>query len=65
MENEGNVAVGGDENEERAIPSVLNEDISNFRAQGFGVDDDNKPAPENIPTLTDTVTDDMYRPWGT
>ena len=50
VENDGNVALGGDENEEREIPSVLNEDISNFRAQGFAVDDDNEPAPENIPT---------------
>ena len=64
VENDKNVAVGGDENVEREIPSVLNEDISNFRAQGFAVDDDNEPAPENIPTSTDTDTDDMYRPWG-
>ena len=42
----------------------MNEDISNFRAQGFEVDDDNNPAPENIPTGTDTGTDNMYRPWG-
>jgi hypothetical protein len=31
---------------------VLNEDISSFRAQGFAVDDDNEPAPENIPTAS-------------
>ena len=64
VENDKNVAVGDDENTEREIPSVLNEDISNFRAQGFAVDDDNEPAPENIPTSTDTDTDDTYRPWG-
>ena len=59
MENNKNVAVGDDENTEREIPSVLNEDISNFRAQGFAVDDDNEPAPENIPTSADTVNDGM------
>ena len=28
----------------------LAEDIANFRNQGFNVDDDREPAPENIPT---------------
>jgi hypothetical protein len=64
VENDENVAVGGVENEEREIPSMLNEDISNFRAQGFSVDDDNEPAPENIPTAADTANDGMYRAWG-
>ena len=64
MESDKNVAVRGDENQEREIPSVLNEDISNFRAQGFAVDDDKEPAPENIPTSDDTGTDDMYGDWG-
>ena len=58
--NDQNVAVGGDENDEREIPSISNEDISNFRAQGFSVDDDKEPAPENIPTETDTENDGMY-----
>jgi hypothetical protein len=49
---------------EREMPSILNEDISNFRAQGFAVDDDNEPAPENIPTSTDTGIDDMYQTLG-
>ena len=44
-------------------PAVLNEDIPNFRAQGFSVDDDNEPAPEYIPTSTDTATDGIYKPW--
>jgi hypothetical protein len=64
VENDKNVAVGGDENVEREFPSVLNEDISSFRAQGFAVDDDNEPAPENIPTSNDSGADDIYRPWG-
>jgi hypothetical protein len=56
--------LGGDENVERKITLVLNEDISSFRAQGFAVDDDNEPAPENIPTSNDSGADDIYRPWG-
>jgi hypothetical protein len=39
-ENDENVAAGGDEKVEHEIPSVLNEDISSFRAQGFAVDND-------------------------
>jgi hypothetical protein len=31
-----------------------------FRAQGFSVDDDNEPAPENIPTAADTAHDGLY-----
>ena len=42
----------------------MNEDISSFRAQGFSVDDDNEPAPENIRTAADTANDGMYRAWG-
>jgi hypothetical protein len=49
---------------ELEIPSALNEDISSFRAQGFAVDDDNEPAPENIPTLNDSGADDIYQPRG-
>ncbi|KAI2500665.1 Transposase IS4 [Fragilaria crotonensis] len=64
VENDRSVAVGGNENDEREIPSVLNEDVSSFRAQGFAVDDDNEPAPENVPTSNDTDTGDIYRPWG-
>ena len=60
MENDENVAAADDENEEREIPRILNEDISNFRAQGFEIDDDNDPAPETIPIGTDTGTDNMY-----
>jgi hypothetical protein len=60
VENDKIVAVGDDENVEREIPSVLKDDISSFRAQGFAVDDDNEPAPKNIPTSNDSGTDDIY-----
>ena len=64
LTNETDVAVEGAEIIEREIPVILNEDISNFRAQGFSVDDDNEPAPENILTATDAATDGIYKPWG-
>jgi hypothetical protein len=58
-------AAGVDKNVEREIPFILNEDVSNFRAQGFSVDDDNEPAaPENIPNATNTANNGMYRAWG-
>jgi hypothetical protein len=53
LEGGGNVAGEADDIEGREIPSILNEDISNFRAQGFAVDNDNEPAPENIPSPQD------------
>ncbi len=53
-----------EEIEGRQIPSILNEDISNFRAQGFAVDNDNDPAPQNIPSPQDQGMDSMYFPWG-
>jgi Transposase IS4 len=58
------VAVEVEAPEAREIPRFLNEDISNFRAQGFAVDDDNEPAPENVPSPNDEVNEGMYRPWG-
>jgi hypothetical protein len=64
LEGGGNVAGEADDIEGREIPSILNEDISNFRAQDFAVDDDNEPAPENIPSPQDQGIDSMYRPWG-
>jgi hypothetical protein len=65
VENDKNVAVGVDDNVKREMLSVLNEDILNFRAHGFAVDNNNKPAPDNIPTSSDSGTDeDMYQPWG-
>jgi hypothetical protein len=58
------VAVEAEATEAREIPRILNEDISNFRAQGFAVDDDNEPAPENVPSPNDDINEGMYRPWG-
>jgi hypothetical protein len=58
-----NVTGKAEEIEGREIPSILNEDISNFRAQRFAVDDDNDPAPKNIPSPQDQSVDGMYLPW--
>jgi hypothetical protein len=58
------VAVGGEEVVQREVPSILNEDASNFRAQGFEVDDDNDPAPENVPGPNDNNGDCLYCAWG-
>ena len=47
------------------FPLLLNEDASNFRAQGFEVDDDNEPAPENIPRQNDNNNSScQYLEWG-
>ena len=51
------VVEGGGEVDDDAVVNVAvpkltdnsNEDIARLRAEGYGVDDDNKPAPENIP----------------
>ena len=46
------------------LKTVFNvEDASNFRAQGFGVDDDNEPAPENIPQAEDNIEDCAFFAW--
>ncbi len=46
------------------LKTVFNvEDASNFRAQGFGVDDDNEPAPENIPQAEDSIEDCEFFAW--
>ena len=60
----GAVAVADEEDGQREIPVMLNEDASNFRAQGFEVDDDNEPAPENIPRTNDTRTNCEFLSWG-
>ena len=44
--------VGQDGERGLAVPVVtseLGEDIARLRSEGYGVDDDNDPAPENIP----------------
>ena len=60
----GAVAVADEEDGQREIPVMLNEDASNFRAQGFEVDDNNEPAPENIPRTNDTRTNCEFLSWG-
>jgi Transposase IS4 len=41
------------------------EDISHFHAHGFEVDDDNDPAPENVPfAATPSTTSCIYLDWG-
>jgi hypothetical protein len=41
------------------------ENISCFHAQGFEVDDDNDPAPENVPAATiPSTTSCIYYDWG-
>jgi hypothetical protein len=40
------------------------EDVNNLLAEGFAVDDDNHPAPENIPTANDTTTTGTQQTWG-
>jgi hypothetical protein len=68
VENDENVAAGVDENVEREIPSILNKNVSNFRAQGFSVDDNNEPAPEIFrmqPTLQmmECIEHGEVNPW--
>jgi hypothetical protein len=46
------------------VPEIFNgEDASNFRAQGFRVNDDNEPAPENIPQAEDSIEDCEFFAW--
>jgi hypothetical protein len=49
-----------------ALTANADDDIERLRAEGYGVDDDNEPAPENIPALTDDVTDNVpqFHEWG-
>jgi hypothetical protein len=52
---EGGEDVAGEANEIE-VPKVReksNGEISNFRAQGFVLNDNNQPAPENLPTPND------------
>jgi hypothetical protein len=46
------------------IPTNLNdEDASNFRAIGFCVNDDNRPAPENIPSPNTNHNECSFMEW--
>ncbi len=58
------VAAAVEEEGPSEVPTVFNvEDASNFCAQGFGVDDDNEPAPENIPQASDNIEDCKFFAW--
>ena len=52
-----------------ALPTITHkrgEDIANMRRLNFDVDDDNKPAPENVPTATTNEGSNdntMYKEW--
>ena len=60
----GPVAVEEQANEAIEIPSIsYDEDASKFRALGFCVDDDNDPAPENIPSPTENPDGCVYKQW--
>ena len=52
----------------RQLPSLTGtivEDISHFCTQGFEVDNDNNPAPENVPAATTpSTTSCIYLDWG-
>ena len=41
-----------------------NKDTARFRKEGYRVDDDNDPAPENIPTPATKDDKVMYHEWG-
>ena len=57
----GAVAVTNKEDDQVEVPLMLNgEDASNFRAQGFEVDDNNDPAPENIPNINNSNDEYEY-----
>ena len=66
------VVVGGDvEVDDEVVVNVpvpeltddKNEDIVRLRAEGYGVDDDNEPAPENIPTRVPATERDFDATW--
>ena len=41
-----------------------NKDVARLRKEGYGVDDDNDPAPENIPTPAEKDEEIKYHEWG-
>jgi hypothetical protein len=50
------------------VPALTNdmaENVARLQAEGYGVDDDNEPAPENIPLPNDQQQEDnIYSQWG-
>ena len=58
--------------EEGADPSLVtlelsdntNQDVTRLMKEGYGVDDDNDPAPENTPTTAGKDDKVTYHEWG-
>ena len=46
------------------LPDNTNEDIARFRKEGSGVDNNNDPLPENIPTRAAKDDEVTYHDWG-
>ena len=42
----------------------MNEDVTRLRKEGYRVDDDNDPSPENIPTPAAKYDEVTYHEWG-
>ena len=69
---EESTAVPVENEEEGADPSLVtpelsdntNEDVVRLRREGYKVDNDNDPAPENIPTPAAKDDKFMYHEWG-
>ena len=46
------------------LPDNTNKDVAILRKEGYGVDDDNDPAPKNVPTPDAKDDEVMYHEWG-
>lgn len=56
-----------DDEDETSMPlrtGVLAEEIQTFKAAGVIVDDDNEPAPENVPAPTTSASTGIFKEWG-
>jgi len=69
---EESTAVAVENGEEKAETSLVtpdlsdntNKDVARLRKEGYGVDDDNNPAPKNIPTPAAKDDEVTYHEWG-
>ena len=69
---EESTAVPVEKEEEELDPSLVttelsentNEDVARLRKDGYGVDNNNDPAPENIPTPSAKDDEVTYHEWG-
>jgi hypothetical protein len=67
--NEAGQATAQADDELRGIPVItddIQENIARLRAEGYGVDDDNEPAPENVPNNNNNTANNntTYQGWG-